>query len=226
VNYSTNILPDIIGKLAFDPGWGHYELWGMARFMQSRVSTTGFGTNKNAVGGGGGGNALLPLLPKRLDFQLRVFGGSGIGRYGSAGPPDATVGSDGQPVPIPEIQALVGLVGHPTDKLDVYGYAGTEQEWGRYFAAAGKGYGYGSPLYDNATCDIELGAASGCVGDTSGVWQATVGTWWRFLKGWYGTMELGEQYSYTHRQIFQGAGGAPSTNEQIIMTSFRYLPFQ
>lgn len=52
----------------------------------------------------------------------------------------------------------VGLVGHPTDNIDLYTYAGTEQELGRDFAVAGKGYGYGSPLYDNATCDIELGA--------------------------------------------------------------------
>jgi hypothetical protein len=38
---------------------------------------------------------------------------------------------------------------------------------------------------------------------------------------------VGGQYSYTHRQIFEGiGGGAPSTNEQIFMTSFRYLPFQ
>ena len=89
-----------------------------------------------------------------------------------------------------------------------------------------KGTGNGSPLYDNASCTIELGPASGCVGDTSGVWQATLGGWWRFLHSWYGTMESGAQYSYTHRQIFDGVGGAPSANEQIIMTSFRFLPFQ
>jgi len=226
VNYSTNIAPDIIGKMAFDPGWGHYELWGLARFMQTRVSMLGSGSNKNAVAGGAGVNALLPLIPRALDLQLSFLGGYGIGRYGAAGLPDATVGSDGQPVPLPEIQALVGLVGHPTGNIDLYTYAGTEQEQARDFTVAGKGFGYGSPLYDNATCDIELGASSGCVGNTSGVWQVTLGGWWRFVHGWYGTMELGGQYSYTHRQIFDGIGGAPSTNEQIFMTSFRYLPFQ
>jgi outer membrane murein-binding lipoprotein Lpp len=226
VNYSTNIAPDIIGKMAFDPGWGHYELWGIARFMQTRVSVVGSGSNKNAAAGGVGANALLPLVPKALDLQLSLLGGYGLGRYGAAGLPDATVGSQGQPVPLPEVMALVGLVGHPTGNIDLYTYAGTEQESKKDFAVGSKGFGYGSPLYDNATCDIELGPASGCVGDTSGVWQVTLGGWWRFLHGWYGTMELGAQYSYTHRQIFEGIGGAPSTNEQILMTSFRYLPFQ
>ena len=226
VDYSTNIAPDIIAKLAFDPGWGHYELWGLLRFMQTRVSQPGWGTNKTAIGGGIGVNALLPLIPRKLDFQLSFLGGYGIGRYGAAQLPDATIGANGAPVPIPEIQALVGLVGHPTKRTDLYAYAGTEQEAARDFTANGLGYGYGSPLYDNSTCDTELGAASGCVGDTSGVWQATLGGWWQFLHGAFGTMELGAQYSYTHRQIFPGLGGAPSTNEQIVMTSFRYLPFQ
>jgi hypothetical protein len=104
--------------------------------------------------------------------------------------------------------------------------AGLEQEWKRAFTVAGKSYGYGNRLYLNTTCDIELGAASGCVGNTSGVWQVTLGGWWRFLHGWFGTAELGAQYSYTHRQIFTGVGGEPHTNEQIFMASFRYLPFQ
>ena len=189
VNYSTNPAPDLIAKIAFDPGWGHYELWGVGRLMQSRVSEVGFGQNKTVLAGGGGVNALLPLIPKAMELQLSVVGGSGIGRYGSAGLPDATVGSNGAPAPLPEVMGLVGLIGHPTDRLDLYTYAGTEQESKSAFTANGKGYGYGSPLYDNASCTIELGPASGCVGDTSGVWQATLGGWWRFLHSWYGTME-------------------------------------
>ena len=129
-------------------------------------------------------------------------------------------------MPLPEIMGLVGLIGHPTDRIDLYTYAGTEQVSKRAFTVAGKGYGYGNPLYLNTTCDIELGAASGCVANTSGVSQVTLGGWWRFLHGPFGTAELGAQYSFTHRQIFQGIGGEPSTNEQIFMASFRYLPFQ
>jgi hypothetical protein len=39
--------------------------------------------------------------------------GPGIGRYGSVGLPDVAVKPSGVLAPIPEIQALVGLVGHP-----------------------------------------------------------------------------------------------------------------
>ena len=31
--------PDIIGKLAFDPGWGHFEALGMVRFFTDSVFT-------------------------------------------------------------------------------------------------------------------------------------------------------------------------------------------
>ena len=76
-----------------------------------------------------------------MELQLSVVGGSGIGRYGSAGLPDATVGSNGAPAPLPEVMGLVGLIGHPTDRLDLYTYAGTEQESKSAFTANGKGYG-------------------------------------------------------------------------------------
>jgi hypothetical protein len=31
--FNTDVAPDIIGKAAFDPGWGHYEVYGIARFF-------------------------------------------------------------------------------------------------------------------------------------------------------------------------------------------------
>ena len=39
-NYSDDIAPDVIGKLAFDPAFGHYELDGVARFLHDRVTST------------------------------------------------------------------------------------------------------------------------------------------------------------------------------------------
>ena len=131
---------------------------------------------------------------------------------------------------LPEVEVLLGIVAHPEPALDGYGYVGTEQIKARYFSADVKGkitpYGYGSPLYSNASCDIELGASSGCVGNTSGITQGTVGAWWRFIHNSYGTMQMGPQYSYTHRTIFQGLGPTPKADENIVMLSFRYYPFQ
>ena len=69
---------------------------------------------------GGGAGAVLPIVPKLLDFQADFLTGNGIGRYGSAGLLDVTVKPTGVLAPIPEIQALVGLVGHPAPQLDLY----------------------------------------------------------------------------------------------------------
>jgi hypothetical protein len=39
-------------------------------------------------------------------------------------------------------------------------------------------------------------------------------------------MQLGAQYAYLRRNIFPGVGGEPAANENIVMVSFRYYPFQ
>ena len=36
-NYSFNLAPDMIAKIAFEPGFGHYELFGIARFFRDRI---------------------------------------------------------------------------------------------------------------------------------------------------------------------------------------------
>lgn len=225
-NYSDDIAPDFQIKGAADLGPVHAEAYGVLRIMHDRVSHTDAGANNNVTAGGGGAAAYVHLVPQYLDLQASFLVGDGIGRYGSAQLPDATVGRDGQPVPIPEIEALVGVIGHPVPQVDIYAYAGTEQEKAKYFTDAKKGYGYGSPLYANTSCDVELGASASCVGNTSAVLEGTIGAWWRFIHGSYGTMQAGVQYAYVDRQVFQGVGPTPSTNDNILMFSFRYYPFQ
>jgi hypothetical protein len=87
-------------------------------------------------------------------------------------------------------------------------------------------YGYGNPLYNNEGCEIELSPASTCVANTKGTVGGTVGGYYKFAKGPFGTMQVGAQYAYTHRSIFQGEGRTPSTDENTVMLSFRYYPFQ
>ena len=36
-NYASNVAPDFVAKVAFEPGWGHYELFGIGRFFRARV---------------------------------------------------------------------------------------------------------------------------------------------------------------------------------------------
>ena len=232
-SYSDDIAPDVIVKAAFDPGWGHYETFGLAKFLHDRVNLPNDNRNNTTVAGGVGGGMILPLVPKLLDFQISGMAGYGIGSYGSGQLPDAIVGSTGSPRPIGEYTLLGGFVGHPTPLIDLYTYVGTEQAARTSFNLGGKPYGYGNPLYQNGGCNIELTAASACVGNTSGYTQGTVGGWWRFLKGNFGTLQAGAQFSYTRREIFPGAGTvagtrAPpaTTDDSMFYFSFRYLPFQ
>jgi hypothetical protein len=228
-NYSDEVAPDAIIKASLDPGWGHFEAYGLARFMHDRVSVLGDGNSHTTTAGGGGAAALVPIIPHYLDLQGSFLAGRGIGRYGSAQLPDAIVDANGKPDPLPEVEALVGIVAHPMPTLDIYGYVGTEQVSRRYYEADVKGkeepFGYGDPTYNNASCDTELGPSADCVGNTSGVTQGTIGAWWKFEKGPYGTMQVGPQYSYTHRTIFQGLGPTPKTDDNMIFLSFRYYPF-
>ncbi len=228
-NYSDDIAPDMVVKAAADLNVAHLEAYGVGRIFHDRVSQLGDGENKSTFAGGGGAAALVHIIPKVLDIQASFLAGEGIGRYGSSQLPDAVVGADGAPVALPEVEALLGIVGHPIPTVDIYGYGGTEQIGSKYFSADAKGkpvgYGYGSPLYSNAGCDIEISEES-CVGNTSGIVQGTAGFWWRFLKGSYGTMQVGSQYSYTHRSVFSGIGPTPKTDENMLFFSFRYYPFQ
>ena len=230
VNYSTDIAPDIIAKLAYDPGFGHYEAFGLARFLHDRVSAPGGGRDNTTLAGGGGVAASLPLFGGKVAVRGSVLAGYGIGRYSSGQLPDSTLSRSGSPAPVPSIAALVGVLAHPAPTVDLYGYVGTEQASRRSFAQGGKGYGYGSPLYANAGCATELSTA-GCTANTSGLVEGTLGAWWRFLRGPFGTAQVGAQYAYVRRDIFNGTVPAGSkgnhgTDNNIVMVSFRYLPFQ
>ena len=181
-DYSHDIAPDVVAKIAWDPGFGHYEAFGLLRFLHDRVSVVGDGHNNTAVTGGGGVSAVIPILGKTLEFHGNLLAGYGIGRYGTSQLPDATLSRSGAPVPLPEIEALAGLVAHPAREVDLYAYAGTEQVGRRSFAEGGKGYGYGSPLYVNTGCFVELSAAP-CQANTSGIVlrvpvQAEREFWW------------------------------------------------
>jgi hypothetical protein len=121
--YSTDIAPDMVAKMVIEPGWGHYELYGIGRLFRSRAAFA----NRTIWGGGGGAGAILPLVPKQLDLQADFLYGDGIGRYGTSQLPDVAIKPTGILAPVPGLQALVGLIDHPTDALDLYVYGGLEQ---------------------------------------------------------------------------------------------------
>jgi hypothetical protein len=229
--YSNNFAPDVIAKATADYDLAHLEAYALGRVFNDRLSQTGTGQSNTQLGGGAGAAALIHAIPKLLDIQVSGLAGDGIGRYGTSQLPDATIGPTGRPVPLREWMALAGVISHPTPQLDLYAFLGTEQTSAAYFDTYSKGvvtkaYGFGNPLYPNTSCAVELGSSADCTGTTKAVVQGTAGLWYKFLKGRYGTMQFGAQYSYTRRFAFQGVGGAPQTDENIVMLSFRYYPFQ
>ena len=226
--YSNDAAPDVIAKLAFEPGWGHYELYGVARFFRDRANFQ----NRTTIGGGVGAGAIVPIMPKLLDFQFSGLIGQGVGRYGSSQLPDVTFGSDGGIKPLTEWSALAGLVAHPDPSLDIYGYAGWEHV-DRWYENTVSGktvtqYGYGDPLANNSGCFVEGGT---CTANTRDLAEGTVGFWWKFYQGDFGSVRWGAQYEYISRNIYTGTNGGlghaggGTTDINILMTSFRYYPF-
>jgi hypothetical protein len=67
--------------------------------------------------------------------------------------------------------------------------------------------------------------AATCNGNTSEVRQYTVGFYDTVFKGSFGAIKVGTQYSYNQRFAFAGVGGAPKTDDHIVMTQVRYYPF-
>lgn len=225
-NYSVDSYPDIIVKAAADPGYGHYEAYGLGRFMKDRVSFIGAGNTRQTFAGGVGGATTIPILPHYLDFTGDALAGYGVGRYGSGQLPDATFKANGSPAPLPELITMIGLIGHPIKAVDVYGYAGMEQIGRKTFTAGTTTDGYGGSNVNNSGCRTELSAATTCGAQTRSLVNGSVGAWWRFLHGGYGTMLAGAEYSYTKRIAFHGVGGTPKTDENAVFVSLRYLPFQ
>jgi hypothetical protein len=247
-NFNTEQAPDIIGKVAFDPGWGHYEVFGLGRFFTDSVftcdpsmvlpngvcatTTTNIGS-ANAhvtVGWGVGGSVLLPVIPTFLDLQGSFLYGSGIGRYGASNLSDVVVGSDGSLSPITALQAMVGAVGHPWAGLDIYAYAGIERANQNVFNSAAGLVGFGVPTLSNAGCLVTTaasftGGTSNCAAVTKEVDHLTVGFWQNLYKGDYGRVTAGLQYQYIKRTSFDGVPGPASTSDNVVMSSLRYYPF-
>ena len=229
--FTNNFVPDGIVKLTADYPIGHFEAMGLGRVFNDRVSTLGTGKSYTVLGGGLGAAGLIHVVPKYLDAQVSGLWGDGVGRYGASQLPDATYDAAGKPAALPAYSAMAGLIGHPTKANDVYAYFGVEHVSARYDLATVKGKtallaGYGSPLVNNTSCGTELATSpAACSPLTSGTAEITVGDWYKFLQGPYGKMQVGFQYSYVRRYVFQGIGPTPKTDENMLFLSFRWYPF-
>jgi hypothetical protein len=232
---STQLAPDFIGKLAFEPGFGHYEIKGIVRLFRDRIATTdeAQGSTNYTAGGGIGWAAILPVQAKKIDFIFEGTAGKGIGRYGSSNQSDVTLEPDGHIVPLPAINTLAGLEFHPNPKLDVYVYGGDQYVGKEAFSttnAEGKivPAGYGSVLVNNTNCEVEVIPTGGaaCGAQNKNLTDVTSGFWYRLWQGPFGRLQFGAQVEYFWRNTYSAVeGGAPSGNDVVGLTSVRfYLP--
>jgi hypothetical protein len=233
ITLSLNHVPDVIGKVAVEPSMFdknvHLEAFGIYRDFYDRYGAdpnlTDVSTH-DVSGGGFGTAALIKLVPGVFDLQADGLFGDGIGRYGSGQLPDATFKPDGEIAPLTEDMEMVGATWHSTPALDLYVFAGREHDDAKSYDVSGTPFGYGNPLYVNTGCfSLTAALTAKCTGNTQEIDQITAGIWDNPYTGDYGKVRIGLQYSYTERKAFNGVGGRPTANENMLFTSFRYYPF-
>jgi len=248
---SFNHIPDVIGKIAWEPWIGdsqplHVEVYGMYRDLYDRT----FNAANNILGlpvgnqnadrpaASVGGTITYTAIPKTLDLQFTGATGSGIGRYGAGQLPDSTYRPDGTLAPIQETTWMAGGTFHATPLLDIYAYGGEEAQHRKVFNVGGVNLagGVGNPTLNGAACiagDTAAVTNSGCGANLEAENQISAGFWWRAYQGKFGSFRFGMQYSYTKVLPFSGLNGATatspylhtSTDDSMVFTSIRYYPF-
>jgi hypothetical protein len=185
-NVSFNKAPDIVVKASFDPGFGHYEVFGIARFFHETVypgettnsslyggykdiatglvvapALTTAGAISNSVTLGGlGGSMRLPVIANKFTFGAKGLFGPGVGHFGASTLSDATSNSSGELVPIHNFSGLFTAEVTPNPRLQLYFYYGGDYA-GREDEANSAATTLGAPA-----------AAQNAAGVWGGTWKA------------------------------------------------------
>jgi len=243
-NYSFNYSPDFIVKLAAEPGWGHWELFGVERNFRSRVypaiTTSAGAYNDLQIGAGIGGSVRGLLDKKRVTLGLKGLWGQGVGRFGSSTIADVTVRPSGQMSPLHGFSALSTVELNPTPRFNAYFNYGADYIGRNYVLNGTTQVGYGTRSANMSGCLIEPGsplpgatgadaiAPTNCTGSNKAVQEFTAGYWFNFFNNPHGRLRQGMTYELIRRDLWSGAGGTtnPSNGahgtDNMIFTSFRY----
>ncbi len=225
---STTLAPDLVTKMAYEPGWGHFEVKAVGRLFRDRIAATATtrGRTNTTEGYGVGFAALMPFASQRLEVWLEGLAGRGIGRYGTAGFPDVTLDpTTGEMRALRQARLMAGLVYHHGSRLDVFAYGGDEYtDRQASLSPTGTAAGYGSPLVSYAACTNEV-ALNACRGDNRNIYQGMTGYWYRLYKGEFGWIAYGNQVMYVHRSLWSGIGHTPVGRNVVVYSTLRfYLP--
>jgi Skp family chaperone for outer membrane proteins len=246
-NYSFNLSPDFVAKIAFQPGWGHWEIFGINRNFRARIypnaptNATGAYNDMFPVGGIGG-DFRVPFANKKITVGLKGLYGKGMGRYGSSTIADVTIRPDGELDPLKAFSALGTLEINPNPRLMVYFNYGGDYVYRDYWGKIG----YGSPLTNMSGCTVEplpttaanpgFGGGTGftpstpanCGNQNKDIQEFTMGDWYYIYRGPKGGLRFGLQYARFDRTLWSGAGGTTNPNggangiDNMFFTSFRY----
>jgi hypothetical protein len=142
-NISFNEAPDVIAKVALDPGFGHYELFGIGRFAHETVYpgitnnsflyggvtdtngikiptlTTAGATTIDKTLGGIGASARFTIA-KKLDLGGKVLYGHGVGHYGNTTLNDMSNKPDGTFDALKNTSFLSTLEFNATPRMVIY----------------------------------------------------------------------------------------------------------
>ncbi|MGA2217693.1 MAG: hypothetical protein ABSG51_06385, partial [Terracidiphilus sp.] len=149
-NISFNDTPDIIVKAAFDPGFGHYEVFGISRLFHETIypgeTTNGnlYGGDKDVVTGaavapaltvagefsnkvalgGLGASMRVPVIEDKFTFGAKGLFGPGVGHFGASTLSDATSNAWGGLEPIHNLSGILTAELTPHPRLQIYAYYG------------------------------------------------------------------------------------------------------
>jgi len=145
-NISFNAIPDILVKAAFDPSFGHFEVFGVGRYAHETVypgettngnlygglkdivtgavvtpALTSAGSYNNSIALGGlGASGRLSLASNKFVVGLKGLYGPGVGRYGSTTLSDVTSTASGELTPLHNLSALGTVEIAATPRLSLY----------------------------------------------------------------------------------------------------------
>ena len=198
-NYSFNYAPDVIVKVALDPGFGHYEIIGIGRFAHETVypgvttdalkyggqkdietganvvaPATVAGSFSNSIALGGVAGSFRVPVTKLASFGAKALYGPGVGRYGDSTLSDVTVNSWGGLSPLHDFSGLVTLEVNPNARLAIYANYGIDyvgrNDWANPGATT-----LGGPT---ATfCPSGFTSPSQCTAKPTAAMLAAGGTW-------------------------------------------------